>query len=276
MEDIPPPPEAENTSVLRQQLQEAQQQIQCLQQQIEERPSVVVDFNIFINNTIAGAIIGDVQVLPTDVFEPEAGQCFIANCSICQETFQNTQVRILQCGHMFHNTCYETWRNSGTTCPACRNDLSPPQRSQAPLVSEESQEDEDEDEEGFCCAGCESCDFECECRVDVEGELCENCEYEPSLEDAFSKFGHNDGGSCSHITDEVKNIIEGLGYEVKVDSWGMHNYLILEIKRGDEVVYPIDGYHIGGYDERHYSAVLPNDINEELMNSNNEWAHWEE
>ena len=161
-----------------------------------------------------------------------------------------------------------------------KNVQSPPGTSEENIQQEdnEEQDEEDEDEEeGFPCAGCQSCSFECETRVDTQDELCESCEYEPSLEDAFSKFGHNDGGACRYVTGDVKNIIEGLGYEVKAGSWGCHNGgVITEIKRGDEIVYPVEGYKIGGYDARHYSAVLPHDINEALTNASDDWAYWAE
>ena len=159
-----------------------------------------------------------------------------------------------------------------------KNVQSPPGTSEENIQQEDNEEQDEEDEEdGFPCAGCQSCSFECETRVDTQGELCESCEYEPSLEDAFSKFGHNDGGACRYVTGDVKNIIEGLGYEVEAGSWGCHNGgVITEIKRGDEIVYPVEGYNIGGYDARHYSAVLPNDINEALTNASDDWAYWAE
>ena len=258
--------------------------VQQLEQRLkEERPSVVVNYSVLINNSDAGAMIGDVQVLPSDIFEPDAGQCFIANCSICGETFQGTQVRILQCGHMFHDSCYLPWRNRGTRtsegknskgCPACRNELSPPQpppETSTPPVSQESIGDSPP----IICGGCIGCDYECPYEdmneVGEEGEVCESCEYEPNLQDAFSKFGHNDGGACKTITDNVKYIIEELGYQVRADRWGSHNYCIMEIKRGDEIVYPIEGFEIGGYDERDFEDVLPDDINDALRDAGMYW-----
>jgi len=48
-------------------------------------------------------------------------------------------------------------------------------------------------------------------------------------QDAFSKwgFGDGDGWNGTHL---VKDFIESLGYEVECDGWGIHNYLILDIR----------------------------------------------
>ena len=91
------------------------------------------------------------------------------------------------------------------------------------------------------------------------------------LDDAFEKWGHMDAAACNQITTPVIGLIESLGYQVTADSWGSHNYVIMEIARGTEIVYPIDGYRIGGYDTRHYSAVLPDDILEILEQSQWNW-----
>ena len=75
-----------------------------------------------------------------------------------------------------------------------KNAQSPPGTSEENIQqedNEEQDEDEEDEEEGFHCAGCQSCSFECETIVDTQDELSESCEYDPSLEDAFSKFGHN-------------------------------------------------------------------------------------
>ena len=56
------------------------------------------------------------------------------------------QVRVLQCGHIFNERCYQTWKtsdaNQHNTCPICRNELSPPQAPEdvTPLQSQASQE----------------------------------------------------------------------------------------------------------------------------------------
>ena len=48
-------------------------------------------------------------------------------------------------------------------------------------------------------------------------------------QDAFSKFGFEDGDGWNG-TYLVKDFIESLGYEVECDSWGIHNYLIADIR----------------------------------------------
>ncbi len=57
-------------------------------------------------------------------------------------------------------------------------------------------------------------------------------------EDAFSKFGFGDGDSWNG-THEVQGEIESLGYKVECDSWGIHNYMIFDIKKdGKSILFP--------------------------------------
>jgi hypothetical protein len=114
--------------------------------------------------------------------------------------------------------------------------------------------------------------------------LCERCNYEPDWTDAFSKWGHNDGGSTKCITGDVVEAIEDLGYDCCGNEdtehydaesewllrygWGCHNCeVITKIVKSDtgEVVYPIDGFRVGGYDDRCYCEVLPADILEAII-----------
>ena len=158
--------------------------------------------------------------------------------------------------------------------------MSPPQRLETvtPLQSQDefeaSQGSGSGSESGaIICPGCEHCDFDCpfESEMDTEGELCASCSYQPDLDDAFEKWGHNDGSACYQITTQVIGLIESLGYHVTAESWGSHNYIISEIARGTEIVYPIEGFQIGGYDARPYTDVLPDDILEILEQSQWNW-----
>ena len=46
------------------------------------------------------------------------------SCTICRERFDdNSIVRKLSCGHIFHINCIDTWFESNITCPVCRADL---------------------------------------------------------------------------------------------------------------------------------------------------------
>tara|TARA_S200002703_G_C3691366_1_gene212318 strand:+ start:105 stop:494 length:390 start_codon:yes stop_codon:yes gene_type:complete len=49
-------------------------------------------------------------------------------------------------------------------------------------------------------------------------------------EEAFDKFGFGDGDGWNG-THEVEGELESLGYEVETDSWGCHNYMIMDIKK---------------------------------------------
>lgn len=46
------------------------------------------------------------------------------NCSICMENFkENNCVIKLDCGHIFHKSCLNTWLHNHKTCPVCRYDV---------------------------------------------------------------------------------------------------------------------------------------------------------
>ena len=46
-------------------------------------------------------------------------------CSICRETLCNNDIirKINTCEHLFHMNCIDTWLETNTMCPICRNDL---------------------------------------------------------------------------------------------------------------------------------------------------------
>lgn len=307
----PPPPPLEGratqlwlssvaTSVqLRHYIDYIQAQYENLRQRFNnsqsQRPSVLVDYDIMIG----GAVAGELQALAPEALEPEEGQTAIANCAMCGETLQGTQVRILQCSHIFHDTCYQGWKNhrgQSATCPTCRNDLSPPQRVETvtPLQSQdEFQESQDngsssESEQLYRCIGCEGCGHMCDVDDLVwEGDRCGRCDYgveELSIYDAFKPGGHNaiNCGSCRIITDEVVDIIDGLGsfedgtnyYCVVKDNRINDDYSYIdEIRIGNrngEIVYPIQD---GNRNLRIYSdtidwrSALPDDIVQAIISN---------
>jgi hypothetical protein len=121
------------------------------------------------------------------------------------------------------------------------------------------------DDEFFGTCACLGCD--CPNDVDDGHTLCDDCAYEPDWTDAFKKFGHNDGESCKYVTSDVVGEINNFGYWVNPsweEGWGLHNRAVItQIRKDDEngeIVYPIEGFDIGGYDARDFFQVLPNDI----------------
>lgn len=44
-------------------------------------------------------------------------------CSICLDTLVNKQVRILNCGHIYHEHCISSWAHQKNFCPLCRRTL---------------------------------------------------------------------------------------------------------------------------------------------------------
>ena len=59
-------------------------------------------------------------------------------------------------------------------------------------------------------------------------------------QEAFDKFGFGDGDSWNG-TDIVENFLNDRGWEVNSGSWGIHNYMIFSLKKGDQK-YSFDGY----------------------------------
>ena len=43
-------------------------------------------------------------------------------CSICHEdiNFNDDEISVLNCGHLFHQRCLQQWLNTNSTCPQCR------------------------------------------------------------------------------------------------------------------------------------------------------------
>ncbi|CAL1290147.1 unnamed protein product [Larinioides sclopetarius] len=41
-------------------------------------------------------------------------------CVICLDTTHYTQMKTLPCGHVFHRICINTWLNTNSVCPVCR------------------------------------------------------------------------------------------------------------------------------------------------------------
>jgi hypothetical protein len=84
-------------------------------------------------------------------------------------------------------------------------------------------------------------------------------EIEWEWEEAFDKFGFGDGDGWNG-TDIVADFIESLGYNAERDYWGIHNYMIFDIKLKDESIYTKDVDK--GYDNPH--DYLPRNLVREL------------
>jgi hypothetical protein len=84
-------------------------------------------------------------------------------------------------------------------------------------------------------------------------------------EEAFDKFGFEDGDGLV-LTYRVAGALESAGYTVDYDSWGMHNTVILSIKKDDVELIPSD-IDLGYDDPRQY---LPADIVQHLDDTFND------
>lgn len=95
---------------------------------------------------------------------------------------------------------------------------------------------------------------------------CNNCgnPYQWNWEEAFDKFGFNDGDGQVE-TWQVEDVLCQAGYTVKVDQWGIHNVVIVSIKKGDQELIPFENpeYTFGYDDPRKF---LPKEIVDLLDN----------
>lgn len=91
-------------------------------------------------------------------------------------------------------------------------------------------------------------------------DYCCSCgsEYSWQWEEAFDKFGFNDGDGTVE-TDSVEQVLTKAGYEVVSRQWGLHNSIIRSIRKNGKELMPVDDEKISiGYDDpREY---LPSEI----------------
>ncbi len=90
------------------------------------------------NNGTATSNMEDVSIYPSlrtlsrasDVHIYQNLNTNYESCTICRERFNsNSIVRKLQCGHIFHIGCIDTWFENNISCPVCRSDLRDQQRN---------------------------------------------------------------------------------------------------------------------------------------------------
>ncbi len=82
--------------------------------------------------------------------------------------------------------------------------------------------------------------------------------YHWAWEDAFNKFGFNDGDG-QVMTWKVDEILTEAGYLVNREHWGFHNVIITSIKKDGKELLPMDdqGFNLGYDNPRYY---LPQEI----------------
>jgi len=84
---------------------------------------------------------------------------------------------------------------------------------------------------------------------------CDNCggSYAWSWTEAFEKFGFMDGDGQVE-TWQVEAVLTDAGYAVTVEEWGMHNTVIVSIRKDEAELIPHDdpGCRFGYDDPRDY------------------------
>lgn len=85
--------------------------------------------------------------------------------------------------------------------------------------------------------------------------ICHSCgaEYHWQWEEAFDKFGFNDGDGQIE-TDQVVDALSKAGYVVATETWGLHNTLIVSIEKDGRELMPVcdNNVRIGYDDARSY------------------------
>lgn len=82
---------------------------------------------------------------------------------------------------------------------------------------------------------------------------CYHCgnNYHWNWTEAFDKFGFGDGDGQIQ-TPEVEDVLLEAGYEVKCQEWGLHNLIIISIKKDGKELIPHDDPEVTfGYDDPH-------------------------
>lgn len=46
-------------------------------------------------------------------------------CSVCQESFGDSDSSVTNCGHVYHHQCIIDWINRNRSCPSCRSFCAP-------------------------------------------------------------------------------------------------------------------------------------------------------
>ena len=91
---------------------------------------------------------------------------------------------------------------------------------------------------------------------------CDTCGHDItwSWSEAFEKFGFNDGDGQVE-TETVADVLRNAGFEVATEGWGLHNIVIVSIRRSGREIIPMDNIRFGYDDPRNY---LPSSIVEFL------------
>lgn len=90
--------------------------------------------------------------------------------------------------------------------------------------------------------------------------ICDACggAFEWHWEEAFYKSGFNDGDGQIE-TWQVEAVLSDAGYDVAVSEWGVHNTVIVSIKRSGQELIPYNDRELTfGYDDPR--SYLPSDV----------------
>ena len=104
---------------------------------------------------------------------------------------------------------------------------------------------------------------------------CQNCggQYHWNWEEAFDKFGFNDGDGQVETWD-VEGVLTQAGYEVDVNQWGLHNTVITSIKKDGMELIP-ETATVGYDNPRGYLPQQIIDLLDKAFPSNQPYFLWE-
>ena len=92
-----------------------------------------------ILGNLGGGLFEDVPVIASQLDIETASSLYDLDrvpadsvCAVCQDRGDATPWRRLNCGHMYHRQCIDTWFNQNVVCPVCRADVRTLAQQQSP------------------------------------------------------------------------------------------------------------------------------------------------
>ena len=96
---------------------------------------VIQNLPVYLFNSECNNNITDYEISGRYIFIQHSK----SNCIICFDDYSNgEEIKLLPCGHFYHNKCINSWLKISQTCPLCRRNI---------ITNNYSEEEEEEEEE---------------------------------------------------------------------------------------------------------------------------------